>query len=199
MNIARALNIGIISWMCNFTRKENKVNFKFQFILWIAGLRGAMAYALALESFNDYSTGKVMLVITLIYSLFSVLFIGSIFNPIITYIGVEKTEEDLQTQIQMDDTLYTTDVFSKVTNIGEKLKMKLYKFNSKYFRPLFVVDKSEAEHVADLIDSQSQSENRRKSDNILYQRGLNNLNLSPKKMVRAHSLDNDNNSEVKSV
>ena len=74
--------------------------------MWIAGLRGAMAYALALESVNDYPSGKVMLVITLIYSLFSVFIIGSIYNPIITYMGVEKSDEDLQTQIQIDDSFY---------------------------------------------------------------------------------------------
>lgn len=106
MNIARALNIGITSALCNLTRKENRIGWKFQFILWVAGLRGAMAYALALESFHDYSTGKVMLIITLIYSLFSVLVIGSILSPILSYIGVEKTEQDLQTQIDMDESLY---------------------------------------------------------------------------------------------
>jgi NhaP-type Na+/H+ or K+/H+ antiporter len=84
--------------------------------MWIAGLRGAMAYALALESLNDYSTGKVMLVITLIYSLFSVFVIGSIFNPIITYMGVEKSVEDLQTQIEIDESFYGNGNFEKVLN-----------------------------------------------------------------------------------
>lgn len=121
LNIARALNIGIIAAISNLTRSENKINWKFQLVMWVAGLRGAMAYALAIESFSDYSTGKVMLVVTLIYSLFSVLFIGSIFKSLITYVGVEKTEEDLQTQIELDDTFYVTDTFSnKITNWGEK-------------------------------------------------------------------------------
>ena len=84
--------------------------------MWIAGLRGAMAYALALESFHDYSTGKVMLVITMIYALFSVLVIGSIFNPIITYLGVEKTEEDLQTQIEIDESFYGESNMEKILN-----------------------------------------------------------------------------------
>jgi len=75
-----------------------------------------MAYALALESSNDYSTGKVMLVITLIYSLFSVLFIGSVFNPIITYIGAEKTDEELQTQIGIDESFYGESHFENVVN-----------------------------------------------------------------------------------
>ena len=71
--------------------------------MWVAGLRGAMAYALSIESIKDYTSGKVMLVVTLIYSLFSVLVIGSIMGPILKYIGVEKTQEDLQTQIEIDE------------------------------------------------------------------------------------------------
>lgn len=75
--------------------------------MWLAGLRGAMAYALALESHRDYGViGKVMLVITLIYSLFSVLFIGSILSPLLSYIGVEKSDEDLRTQIAEDESFY---------------------------------------------------------------------------------------------
>lgn len=83
--------------------------------MWLAGLRGAMAYALALESHRDYGKiGKVMLVITLIYALFSVLFIGSILSPILTYIGVEKSEEDMLTQIEEDELFYgDTNVESK--------------------------------------------------------------------------------------
>lgn len=108
-NISRALNIFITSAICNLTRKEHKINRKYQFIMWLAGLRGAMAYALSLESIKDYSSGKVMLVITLVYSLFSVLFIGSIMGPILKYIGVEKTQEDLQTQIEIDESFYGGD------------------------------------------------------------------------------------------
>lgn len=184
LNIARALNIGIISALCNLTRKENKINKTFQFIMWVAGLRGAMAYALALESFSDYSTGKVMLVITLIYSLFSVLFIGSFFTPLITYIGVEKSEEDLQTQIQMDESFYGGDEKDRVINCGEKLKMKLARFNAQYFKPIFVVDKNERENIADALDSQvSHDQPNRKSDSEIF-KGSQAHDLKPAEFER---------------
>lgn len=52
--------------------------------MWIAGLRGAMAYALGLESVQDYGkAGEIMLSLTLIYSLITILGIGSILNPIL--------------------------------------------------------------------------------------------------------------------
>lgn len=158
--------------------------------MWVAGLRGAMAYALALESFHDYSTGKVMLVITLVYALFSVMIIGSIFNPLITYLNIEKTDEDLQTQIEMDESFYNAREFAKVTNWGEKLKMKLFKFNMQYFKPIFVVNKEEAENIADpLEDHSTVSKPQRKSESELYELDLDNNDLRPKVMQKRLSLD----------
>ena len=50
LSIARFLNVWIVSWLVNRFRSEDKIPTKFKVILWIAGLRGAMAYALALYS-----------------------------------------------------------------------------------------------------------------------------------------------------
>jgi NhaP-type Na+/H+ or K+/H+ antiporter len=56
----------------------------------MAGLRGAMAYALALKSSIDFDLGPVMLIVTLIYSLISVLGIGSILNPVLDKLDVKR-------------------------------------------------------------------------------------------------------------
>ena len=57
--------------------------------MWVAGLRGAMAYALALESITEMpEAGRVMLLVTLIYSLFTILGISSVLYPIMTYCQV---------------------------------------------------------------------------------------------------------------
>ena len=49
LNIARFLNIWICSFIVNRYRSEGtKFNFKTQFVMWFSGLRGAMAYAIAL-------------------------------------------------------------------------------------------------------------------------------------------------------
>ena len=51
LNIARGLNIGITTFLINCSRgKLSKISGKQQFVMWIAGLRGAMAYALALDT-----------------------------------------------------------------------------------------------------------------------------------------------------
>ena len=61
----------------------------------MSGLRGAMAYALALKSRTDLATmGPVILIDTLIYSLFSILGIGSILNPVMERLGVKRKDEE---------------------------------------------------------------------------------------------------------
>ena len=98
LNLARALNVYITSHFVNKARsEETKVTSKQQFVMWIAGLRGAMAYALAMESshnkiFNNPSighySGDVMLICTILYSLFTILGISTILNPIMNRCGV---------------------------------------------------------------------------------------------------------------
>ena len=53
LNVARALNIGIVSWMSNLARPNHKLTIKMQFVMWFSGLRGAMAYAIALKAAEE--------------------------------------------------------------------------------------------------------------------------------------------------
>jgi len=110
LNIARLLNIGIVTFMVNRSRSENtKITAKQQFVMWVAGLRGAMAYALALDAStpkkkilnaweqSNIAAGKVMLLQTLIYSLFTILIISTFLYPILVkceVVAVEKDEDE---------------------------------------------------------------------------------------------------------
>ena len=58
--------------------------------MWLAGLRGAMAYALALKSTFDFEKGPIMLIATLIYAFLSILGVGSFMTPILDKIGVTR-------------------------------------------------------------------------------------------------------------
>ena len=58
--------------------------------MWVSGLRGAMAYALALKSSIDFDLGPVILIVTLLYSLLSILIVGSILNPILDKADVKR-------------------------------------------------------------------------------------------------------------
>lgn len=59
LSISRLLNVVIVSFLVNKSRSENVVTKKFQFVIWLSGLRGAMAYALAIKSSFDYDKGTI--------------------------------------------------------------------------------------------------------------------------------------------
>jgi NhaP-type Na+/H+ or K+/H+ antiporter len=48
--------------------------------MWISGLRGAMAYALAMQARVDFKRGPLILLVTLLYALFTILIQGSMLN-----------------------------------------------------------------------------------------------------------------------
>ena len=92
LNIARFFNITVVSFLVNLSRKEHKINRKLQTVMWLSGLRGAMAYALALKCATDLEIGPVILIVTLIYSFFTILGIGSILNPVLSKLGVKRQD-----------------------------------------------------------------------------------------------------------
>ena len=103
--IARFLNITIVSFLVNKSRTHKMVTPKFQFVMQIAGLRGAMAYALALKSTFDFAIGPVILIVTLIYAIASILFIGTSMYPILTKLDVLKKYSSSLIHIDLIHTL----------------------------------------------------------------------------------------------
>ena len=57
--------------------------------MWIAGVRGAMAYALAMKAVIDYKNGDILLFDTLIYSYITVILLGPALKPLLEYLGVK--------------------------------------------------------------------------------------------------------------
>ncbi len=58
--------------------------------MWFAGLRGAMAYALALQASQSLAIGPIILIDTLLYSLFTILVFGSILHPLLNKMDVKN-------------------------------------------------------------------------------------------------------------
>ena len=96
LNIARFLNILVTSRLVNWSRSdESKLPKKVQFVMWLSGLRGAMAYALALKcASGDLEIGPLILILTLIYAFITILGIGSILNPILAKLQVKRKQSD---------------------------------------------------------------------------------------------------------
>lgn len=86
--LARFLNIVIMSSIINYPRRLNFLNSKRQLFLVFAGVRGSMAFALALKSYNDFEgNGEVFLIITLIFIAFTI-----IYSSFTTNFVIEKSE-----------------------------------------------------------------------------------------------------------
>ena len=111
LNLARACNILIVSVLVNICRKKSKIGVRQQFVMWISGLRGAMAYALAMKSTIDFEHGDIMLVDTLVYSLLSVLVIGSLLNLIIRCTKVYQVDEVLEHELYGDSIVGNPNLF----------------------------------------------------------------------------------------
>lgn len=48
--IARAIQLFICTIILNIFRKNTKISYKWMFVMWISGLRGAVAFCLAVEA-----------------------------------------------------------------------------------------------------------------------------------------------------
>ena len=150
LNIARALNIFTVTWFVNKTRSANtKIGIKMQIVMWISGLRGAMAYALALKSYVELEAGGVILIDTLIYSLITILIIGSALNPFLEKMEVKSKKEEVIFSVTEDsagqqniniagDQSNEADVAGRQTNCFNRLKKRVRDFDSVYFSPLFI-------------------------------------------------------------
>lgn len=129
LNLARALNVFVVSALVNTTREKNKITPKMQGVMWMSGLRGAMAYALALKCATELPIGPVILIDTLLYAFLTILGIGSILNPVLTKLGVKRKPVDPNEP-----------PYEGRDNFCNRLKVKLRNFDSEYFSPLFIKD-----------------------------------------------------------
>jgi hypothetical protein len=112
--------------------------------MWVAGLRGAMAYALAINSIDDYGEpGKIMLSITLIYAIITILFVGSSLNPILNYCEVTKQPmaEAMPEQDQIED--------MEKKRCCQGFKKCVADFDQRYFSPIFTMQSKESSYKSD--------------------------------------------------
>eukprot|EP00243_Klebsormidium_subtile_P009461 TRINITY_DN472_c0_g1_i1.p1 TRINITY_DN472_c0_g1~~TRINITY_DN472_c0_g1_i1.p1 ORF type:complete len:612 (-),score=150.75 TRINITY_DN472_c0_g1_i1:343-2178(-) len=96
--LARMLNVYPCAWVINMFRPvDSKIPSKHQHALWYGGLRGAMAFALSLQSVTDLPDGhgKIFLTTTLFTVLFTVLTIGGSTGSMLKLLKIE-TEEEIQ-------------------------------------------------------------------------------------------------------
>jgi sodium/hydrogen exchanger 8 len=88
--LGRAANIYPLAYLCNYFR-EHKISKKMMFIMWFSGMRGAVAYALALHLEMDQEEKKhVMVTTTLIIVLFTVILLGGLTMPMVKFMKADN-------------------------------------------------------------------------------------------------------------
>lgn len=73
--LSRFISVFLCSYLSNTMRQITVIDNKKKFFLWFAGVRGAMAFALAIKAkteLNDKDTGRTFLMLTLTITLFTV-------------------------------------------------------------------------------------------------------------------------------
>mmetsp|Transcript_59988 Transcript_59988/g.68225 ORF Transcript_59988/g.68225 Transcript_59988/m.68225 type:complete len:532 (-) Transcript_59988:347-1942(-) len=129
ITFGRACNVYGVTKIVNRYRTRTKVSKKFQFVIWHSGLRGAIAFALAIESYKLFpecagGNGDIVLGITLIYAVYTILFVASTLNPLLSRLDVlDKGGEE--------------DQFETSSNCGNSLKAKIIQFDTDYMMPFF--------------------------------------------------------------
>ena len=108
--------------------------------MWLSGLRGAMAYALALKATADLDMGPVILILTLIYAFVTILGIGSILNPILSKLDVKRKDggpNQENSNLAEEETLDLA-ASDPPKNCFGRFKRCMYSFDNKYLAKIFI-------------------------------------------------------------
>ncbi|CAD8118443.1 unnamed protein product [Paramecium sonneborni] len=99
---ARLINIKINSFILNRYRQDNFIKQNHQKAMWFCGLRGAMAYALALDSADTFKEeGEIMLTMTIVIIAFNIFVQGSTLQYVLQLCDIQDKSNVLSSdQIQ---------------------------------------------------------------------------------------------------
>jgi len=104
--IGRALNIFPLSLIANIGRKR-KISFKMQVMMWFAGLRGAIAFALAITVPNTTAGQPYIVTTTLFIVFFTTLLCGGTTERALTILDIKKPEDPLPSETAAEQSGYT--------------------------------------------------------------------------------------------
>eukprot|EP00736_Rhodelphis_marinus_P003122 Rmarinus@m.22624 len=155
--IARASHLYPLCWIVNrFSRSSGReVPFNHQHMLWVAGLRGAIAFALALDAEEDFEEhGRVILTMTTLIVMATVLGIGCIIHPAIDSLGCRAGLEtgDLRSDRKhsISGIPFSKELFAKTLKTD---KIRAFRSLDKtYLKPFFCIKR--AEHLDENIELQ---------------------------------------------
>ncbi|PIA37552.1 hypothetical protein AQUCO_03000254v1 [Aquilegia coerulea] len=157
--IARAANVFGCAYLVNLVRPANRqIPVKHQKALWYSGLRGAMAFALALQSVHDLPEGHGQTIFTATTAIvvLTVLLIGGSTGTMLEALQVVGDANDGPLGESFDgNTGYIAPSYDEGTSSGSRLKMRLKEFHKStasftaldrnYLTPFFTTQNGDVE------------------------------------------------------
>ena len=152
--VGRFLNIFPLSWLANRCRSgHNKIPVQMQAVLWLAGLRGAIAFALSENMPGPHK--EVYATATLSICIFTTVVCGGFTEQLLTAFGMKNEPHPLATLTQSEDSndhrhltrlTYTPPVAQQRRSVvaemarrrvHEGVKSILKRFDDKFLKPNF--------------------------------------------------------------
>jgi len=136
--VARASNIYPLTFLLNLGRSR-RITWNFQHMLMYSGLRGAMAFALAMRNTSTLSH-QTVLSTTLIIVIVTVILCGGFTTQVLQWLKIRVGVED-ETELQNFDSLRSSDASTTVpasARLADKARLVRvwYNIDSRLFKPL---------------------------------------------------------------
>ncbi|XP_027440424.1 sodium/hydrogen exchanger 9 isoform X1 [Zalophus californianus] len=134
--IARACNIYPLSFLLNLGRKQ-KIPWNFQHMMMFSGLRGAIAFALAIRD-TESQPKQMMFTTTLLLVFFTVWVFGGGTTPMLTWLQIRvgvDLDEDLKEEPTSHQEANNLDKNTTKTESAWLFRM-WYSFDHKYLKPI---------------------------------------------------------------
>jgi len=134
IKFGRFVNVGGVTLLINKFRNKTKIDKTSQFVIWYSGLRGAIAFALAVNCTKTFSTddggnGDMILAMTFLYSAFTILVTGSTLNPVLDKCEVKDDGQEKE-PFEFEKT-------AEQANICKRLKARAIYVDKHYITPFF--------------------------------------------------------------
>lgn len=145
--ISRAVNIFPLSFIANLFRKK-AISYKMQIMIWFAGLRGAIAFALS----NNMPEAHKDLYIstTLSIVIFTTVIVGGLTEPMANFTGMRRS---VSPPPSPDYSMLVSTPEEIIDNgLESKLNILIYRFDRQYMQPLFGSESIETPTTPDPSD-----------------------------------------------
>ncbi|XP_001162912.2 sodium/hydrogen exchanger 9 [Pan troglodytes] len=135
--VARACNIYPLSFLLNLGRKQ-KIPWNFQHMMMFSGLRGAIAFALAIRN-TESQPKQMMFTTTLLLVFFTVWVFGGGTTPMLTWLQI-RVGVDLDENLKEDPCSQHQEANNLDKNMTKAESARLfrmwYSFDHKYLKPI---------------------------------------------------------------